>query len=325
MRQQQFEQQNQALWKKFEDLLKNQGKFFNKLSTEERYEHPILYKTLCHHYALAKTRQYSPLLVEKLHYLVLQGHQYFYRNKSTSFWKIFEFILATFPQTFRYHIRYFYAALLFSLLPALIVGVLCYQNSQFIYSIMSTSQVANMEEMYDPQNRHLGRTEKRKSETNLSMFGFYIYNNISVGFRTFAGGILLGIGSIFFLLFNGLILGGISGHLTRLGFEETFWGFVCGHGSFELTAIVISGAAGLMLGHKLIAPAQLSRLDALKKIAPEALILVMGAAFMLLIAAFIEAFWSSIQMPVMIKYSVAGILWSVVILYLSFAGKHHGT
>ncbi|WP_331351678.1 stage II sporulation protein M, partial [Cellvibrio sp. UBA7671] len=82
----------------------------------------------------------------------------------------------------------------------------------------------------------------RESSTNIEMFGFYISNNIGVSFRTFASGILFGVGSIFFLVYNGLLMGAVSGHLTNAGFTETFFTFVVGHGSFELTAICISGA-----------------------------------------------------------------------------------
>jgi uncharacterized membrane protein SpoIIM required for sporulation len=146
-------------------------------------------------------------------------------------------------------------------------------------------------------------------------------NNIGIGFRTFAGGILLGIGSLFLLLFNGIVIGGVAGHLTRLGFNDTFWPFVSGHGSFELTAIVICGAAGLMLGHAVLAPGPYTRTQALKRQALEAVQLVLGAALMLLVAAFIEAFWSSSPVPIELKYTVAALLWGLVIVYLVGMGR----
>ena len=156
------------------------------------------------------------------------------------------------------------------------------------------------------------------------MFGYYIYNNISVGFRTFAGGILAGVGTVLLLLFNGVVIGGVAGHLSQLGYLDTFWPFVSGHGSFELTAIVICGAAGLLMAHGLIAPGQLSRFQALKKKALEAVALVMGAALMLVVAAFIEAFWSASGAASEIKYSVAAVLWLIVIVYLTLAGRSPG-
>ena len=120
-------------------------------------------------------------------------------------------------------------------------------------------------------------------------------------------------------------LGGVAGHLSRLGYNETFWPFVSGHGAFELTAIVICGAAGLMLGHAILAPGQRTRVMALKQQAVEALRLVMGAALMLLVAAFIEAFWSSSQLAPVVKYAVAAFLWGLVVFYLGWMGRTRGS
>ena len=61
-----------------------------------------------------------------------------------------------------------------------------------------------------------------------------------------AAGLLFGLGSVLFLIFNGLIIGAICGHLTEIGYGQTFWSFVIGHGAFELTAIALAGAAGLL-------------------------------------------------------------------------------
>jgi uncharacterized membrane protein SpoIIM required for sporulation len=83
------------------------------------------------------------------------------------------------------------------------------------------------------------------------MFGFYVYNNISIAFRTFAGGILAGIGSLLILCFNGAYLGIVAGHIINAGFTRTFFPFVIGHSGFELNAIVLSAQAGLLLGYRL--------------------------------------------------------------------------
>ena len=65
--------------------------------------------------------------------------------------------------------------------------------------------------MYDPANRRLGM---READTNVAMFGFYIWNNVRIGFQTFAGGLLAGVGSAWFLGANGVIIGAVAGYLT---------------------------------------------------------------------------------------------------------------
>ena len=182
-------------------------------------------------------------------------------------------------------------------------------------------QLAQFEQMYDPNDprRDLGRDDA----TDMAMFGHYIMNNISIGFRTFASGLVAGLGTIVVLLSNGIIIGGVAGHLQAVGHGDPFWRFVCGHASFELTAIVIAGGAGLRLGLNLVAPGQRRRIDALIDGGRRGGLLCVGVLVMLLIAAFIEAFWSSIGwMPAWIKYSVAAALWLAVFAWLFLGGRN---
>jgi uncharacterized membrane protein SpoIIM required for sporulation len=326
MRQDGFEAENQALWHAVEtqidDLQRPRSK--RKLGVEEQMQFPQRYRLICSHYALARSRRFSPALVEYLHGLVLRGHPLLYRRRAAWRWRLLDFLFRGFPRTLRRQRKYFAVSLLFFLLPALLMGSGCYLQEDLIYTVLDEHQVAQIESMYDPANDHPGRSPERGSETDLAMFGFYIKNNIGIGFRTFALGILLSVGTLFLLLFNGLMIGGISGHLTRLGYQETFWPFVCGHGAFELTAIVICGAAGLMLGMAVLAPGPLGRIETLKAHAREALQLVMGAALMLVVAAFIEAFWSPSGAAPEVKYGVAALLWLSVVLYLSLMGRGQG-
>lgn len=323
MRQEQFEAENQALWDQLAAVMDD----LQRPRSKRHLEPAVLaafagdYRRLCSHYALARSRGFSPMLVEYLHRLVLRGHPLLYKHAPAWGWRLLNFVLFGFPRAFRRHLGAFSLSLLFFLLPALLMGTACYQHEDMIYSVLGQKQVSDMESAYDPGNDHLGRSEARSSETDFQMFGFYILNNISIGFRTFALGILLGVGTLFILIFNGVVIGGVAGHLTRLGYIETFWPFVSGHGAFELTAIVICGGAGLLMGRAVVAPGPQGRLETLKASALEALQLVMGAALMLVAAAFIEAFWSSSTFAPDVKYGAAALLWLLVILYLSFMGR----
>ncbi len=327
MNQEAFVERYQPLWNELEGVLDSlERSRLKRRRSESAPRLPHLYRLVCNHYALAQHRRYSPTLVEQLHRLVLRGHQQLYTRHGAWLWHLLMFIIAEFPRTLRENLRYFLLALALFLLPALIVGGLCMVDEYLIYSVLDEGSVAEMEAMYDPANRHIGRESGRSAESDFAMFGFYIYNNIGIGFRTFALGILAGVGTVFTLIFNGLVIGGVAGHLTSIGYTDTFWPFVSGHAALELTAIVISGAAGLMLGHALLAPGQYRRLEALKRQGRIALKLVMGAALMLLGAAFIEAFWSSSGFSSEVKYSVAAILWGLVIAYFALAGRErHGS
>ncbi|PCH61272.1 MAG: hypothetical protein COC05_01665 [Gammaproteobacteria bacterium] len=324
MKQAQFEQKYQERWQGFERLIQDLEKRKNKrqISTDNHYDFPKIYRDICSHYAIARQRYYSPVLIRRLHALVLAGQVQLYRHQTIWLWKVFEFVLATFPQMFRKHIKVFWLATALFYGPAVAMGLACYMDSQYMYSVMDRWQVAEMEYMYDPENKNIGRKEEREADTDFMMFGYYIFNNVSIGFRTFASGILLGIGTLFILFYNGIVIGGVAGYLTQLGYTETFWPFVSGHGSFELTAIVISGMAGLILARPIFAPGNMTRINALKRAAQDSIQLMIGAALMLFIAAFIEAFWSSsTSVPISVKLGVAAVLWAGVTLYLSLAGR----
>lgn len=326
MNQNQFEHTYQDQWAQFCRLLdvlesKSSNAADSKVNTEE---FPEQYRQLCNHYGLAQARHYSPALVDRLHTLVLRGHRQLYKKKSSLVWTTINFIAKDFPRTLRQNYIAFWLAFALFYGPAIAVGIATYHDPVLIYSLMSENQVVAMESMYDPQNQKIGRSADRDAETDLAMFGYYILNNISIGFRTFAGGIIFGAGALFLLIFNGLMIGGVAGHLSHPPYIETFWQFVSGHGAFELTAIVICGAAGLLLGYSLIYPGQNRRTDSLRIKAPTALLLVIGAALMLVCAAFVEAFWSSSSFSPMVKFSVAACNWMLVILYFLFAGRRQG-
>jgi len=188
-----------------------------------------------------------------------------------------------------------------------------------VYQLIGEDVVLNLENMYDPDSSHFLRPRDVSSDAD--MFGFYIYNNISIAFRTFAGGILAGIGSLIILCFNGIFLGVATGHIINVGFGETFFPFVIGHSSFELTAIVLSAQAGLLLGYRLFITKGLSRAASLKSAGKSALPIIAGAALMLVLAAIIEAFWSSrYDLSAALRYGAGTAGWVFVILYFVFAG-----
>lgn len=320
MKQTDFEQQHQASWQTFAQNVQALRQGSAPAQTIAYFAQD--YRRICQHLALAKQRGYSYPLIEELQQLALQGHQQFYRHKNPALQQLIGFVVVGFPGTVRAQWRSvaLAGALFFGSLAimALLTGLF----PNLIYSLISANQVASMESMYDPANRIIGPMSLRDHQDDWVMFGFYIMNNIGIAFQTFASGLLFGLGSLFFLVFNGLHIGAVAGHLTRIGYHETFWPFVIGHGAFELTAIVLAGAAGLKLGAALVAPGRLSRAEALRQAASISIRLLGGAIIFLLIAAFIEAYWSSSSsLSITTKVTVGCALWALVLLYLTRSGR----
>ncbi len=336
MRQGQFESLYASEWQRMEAILtelENKAEregYFSRYKVESTLadgdysDFAHLYRKICHYHSLANERKYSSILVDHLGDLVGRGYRQLYQQNIPFRERFFRFFVAEFPALVRAESRYFWFASAFLYLPAVLLFMAILHAPEMVYTIMSPNQVMSFEDMYNPSHRVIGSA--REAETNWMMFGHYIHNNISVSFRVFASGIIFCLGSIFFLVYNGLLLGAVSGHLTNTEYHQSLFSFVVGHGSFELTAIAISGAAGLKLGMALIAPGNLTRIDALKHNANIAIKLIYGVIAMLVVAAFIEAFWSSNNyfLPWQ-KYLVGGFLWFIVAIYLLFSGRRNGS
>jgi len=283
----------------------------------------MLYRASCEHLALARARAYPAHLNSRLSTLTQRAHELIYRRNDYGAARLARLFLIDFPQSVRAHRRYVLVASLVFGLPLLLLGIATYFDPGFILTMHDAGTVRGYEAMYGPESKSIGRD--RGAPTDWMMFGFYIKNNIGIAFQCFAGGIFVGLGSLFFLAYNGGVAGSLAGYLTARGHGETFYSFVITHGAFELTAIALSGAAGLRLGHALLAPGRRSRRAALELAASEAAVLVYGVVAMLLIAAGIEAFWSSaIWVPPGVKFGVGGVCWALVIAYLGWQGRAQG-
>jgi uncharacterized membrane protein SpoIIM required for sporulation len=312
VRQSPFEAAHAREWAQLEE-------FLDKKKGIDAAEMPARFRRLCQHLALAQERRYSAELVDRLNRLALRGHHALYANRRRESQQVLEFMLAGFPRLVRQEWRLVSAAALLFFGPLLGLIALLQAFPDFAHYLLGPQEIANYHQMYDPANRRIGM---RESDTNVLMFGFYIWNNVRIGFQTFAGGMLAGVGSAWFLGANGVIIGAVAGYLTQAGFGETFWSFVAGHSALELTAIVLSGAAGFKLGLAVIAPGNLSRKAALIAAAKPAVRIMYGAALMFLGAAFVEAFWSPLtEIPFNVKITAGVAAWVVLLAYLLLAGR----
>lgn len=284
-------------------------------------EIPARYRAICQHLALARDRQYSSDLIERLSRLVLGGHQALYGAHGRSLERLGQFLRAGFPRAVRREIRFILVAALLFFGPLLLLTAVIPSHPDFAYVVVPAETLDHVTEMYSDKEQ-LGRT--RAADSDVAMFGFYIFNNVRIGFQTFASGLLFGVGAVFYLLYNGLFIGTITGFIVHSGLATNFFSFTSGHSAFELTAICFSGGAGLKLGFALLAPGGRTRGAALRAAAREAIPLVIGLATMLLIAAGIEAFWSPRTfLPPPVKYAIGIVLWLLLALYFSLAGRQH--
>jgi uncharacterized membrane protein SpoIIM required for sporulation len=278
------------------------------------------YRRVCQHLSIAQRRGYSPVVLEQLEQLMHRGHDVLYRPPTPRWRSAMEFFSADFPRLVRKHWPYMALSALMFFGPLITMIVLLQYRPELVHAVFSQQDISGFERMYDPASK--SHALGRESGSNLQMFGFYIFNNVSIGFRTFAFGLFGGVGSLWVLVMNGIVIGSVAGHLTAIGYGGPFWRFVCGHSGPELTSVVLAGGAGMRVGWSLIAPGRLSRRRALIEAARDGAQIALGVFAMLVLAAFIEAYWSSIGwMPSAVKFSFGGVLWLAILYWLWRGGR----
>lgn len=243
-----------------------------------------------------------------LNELAGRAHGVVYVSKAARLNGIVGFVLRDFPDLFRRTIVY-------TLLAALIF---------FIGWTISATNPEVRDMMYP------GKAMKPKSGSGESPLGgidpslissFIMVNNINVGIQAFAGGITVGVYTVYQLAQNGLVIGAVASKAAPVLGAARFWSLILPHGVIELMAIFICGGAGLMIGAAIIAPGNLRRVDSIRLAAGTALRLFGGAVLFFVIAGTIEGFITPSKLPLWSKLVFAGVTVLALILYLGLAGR----
>lgn len=275
-----------------------------------------LYREVCTDLVRAKSLGCAPSTIAFLDALVSRAHSQLYSGGSARFIRLSHLLSQGFPRAFRNNLRLFVLASVLFWLPFIVALFRSYESESFAAQILPPGMLEQMSNAYQVDPSH-GRT----SGDNATMLGFYVFNNVGIAFRCFATGILFGLGSAFFLIYNGALTGAVMGHVIRVGGGYNILTFISGHAPLELGAIVISGAAGLQMGQALVVTQGRTRLASLWESREPILYQIVGAALMLLLAAIIEGFWSPSSAPAQIKWAVGVVFACLVVLYLTFSGR----
>jgi uncharacterized membrane protein SpoIIM required for sporulation len=278
-----------------------------------------LYREVCSDLMAARAAGFGTDLLGHLDALAARAHAALYGHGRRRWQMGWRLLLREFPQRLRENAPFMLAATLLFFVPFALGFASTLLSPTFAETVLPAEQLEDMAEMYAKNV-----SEGRGGGTNAAMAGFYVMNNVGIAFRCFATGILFGTGSVFFLIYNGLMIGTVVGHVTSVGHGQNILAFICGHAAYELGAIVISGAAGLRLGYALIATKNLTRLGSLRVAALGTVPLITGAAAMLLIAAAVEAFWSPSSVPYPVKWAFGATSLFIVLAFWVFAARGLG-
>lgn len=311
-----FITQRKNAWQRLEELLKLlDHASLRRLRREEVRELGRIYRRTASDLAIARAESRDPRLVNYLNSLVIRAHGRIYRADSQGWKRILYYFTHELPQTFRRTWRYTFVSFFVFFLFAVLSFVGTRYDPEF-------SELVGV----NPAFREIYIETKtpwweRINEANQQEASEIMTNNIMVTIYTFAFGATLGVGTLFYLAFNGANIASVLALTYRAGFGNDLVTFMVAHGVIELTCIFIAGGAGLLIGTAIIMPGNLTRADALRTRGMEAVRLMLGVAVLLVVAGIIEGFISPMPINPRIKYSVAALTGVALYSYLIFAGR----
>lgn len=254
-------------------------------------------------------------LLDYLNHLVARAHGQIYRSPTPGWTKLLRFLRSTFPQTFRATVFWTLSAFAIFLLGSIYGFIAGLIDDTFIPLVAPPHLIQQVEGGKVWFDSILAVRPLASSSI--------MTNNISVTFLAFALGITLGLGTVYIMAFNGLLLGTLAALCHLHGLSVDFWSFVLPHGVIELTAIFIAGGGGLLLGSALIVPGDLSRKDALIQRGRKAVQLILGCVPLLIFAGVIEGFFSPAHLPPWIKFLTAALLFVFLLCYLMLPAPYY--
>jgi uncharacterized membrane protein SpoIIM required for sporulation len=305
-----FIARNQQAWDRLGDLTGRARRSLRNLEPQELDELVALYQRTSAHLSHARTAYREPSLTMRLTTLVSNAGGVIYRGRSRPGAAIRDFFVWRFPAAVYQSGRFVAASAALFLVPALLVGVWLDQSDVALdVALPEAARDAYLNEDFE---------DYYSSDSATNFATEVTVNNIQVAFMAFAGGILMGLPTVFIMVFNGVNVGVAGGAFASVGELGKFFGLILPHGLLELTAVIVAGAAGLRLGWAIIAPGDRSRVDAVGLEARRAVLIALGLMVAFVVAGFIEGFITGRGVPTALRVGIgvvaelAFIAWIVV-------------
>jgi uncharacterized membrane protein SpoIIM required for sporulation len=274
MREGQFIKRNLERWEDYQQ------------STEDPDEVAKRFTYLVDDLSYAKTFYPNSNTIRYINGIAANIYLSIYKNKKEKKHRLITFWTTELPLVIRKHHRVFLFAFLFFIAFVLLGAFSAYNDQTFVRAVLG-------DEYVDMTERNIASGDPfgvYKHGNEFAMFIYIAFNNIRVALLCYSMGIFLGIGTIYLLFTNGLMVGVFEYMFFHhnMGFQSILVVFI--HGTLELSAIVISGCAGLILGNSLLFPSTYTRLQSLMQAAKDSLKIVISLVPVFIVAAFFEGF-----------------------------------
>jgi uncharacterized membrane protein SpoIIM required for sporulation len=311
-----FVTRNRPDWDELEELLARGRRSVGRLSPQELNRLDVLYRRVAIHLAQVRTRTRDERLAEYLNQLAAAAHSLIYLpprqgilNKIGVFaaWGFAECV----ARNWRAH------AVSAGLLLA--GALLAYHaTTQDVLAAYALAPPGDSRLPGTPPERLLQDIQSGQDLGSgpKSLFASFLFtHNLKVGLVAMGLGVLAGVPTVLLMLYNGMILGAFVSVYMKAGLGLEIWAWILPHGITELTATVLCGGVGLLLGRAVVSPGLKTRAEALVDAGTEAARTVIGVAGMLVLAAFIESFVRQSHLTTNERFLYAGLTGLFWVIY----------
>lgn len=281
MRETTFLKQNEKKWKEFELLLREKrgnvspdkiAELFIQITDDLAYART--------HYPNSNTAKYLNSLAGRVHLAIVKNK----KQSKNRFWNFWRFELPSIMAHSQW--KLFYSFIAFAV--GIFIGVVSTLYDENFLRIILGDEYVNMTIRNIQKGDPLGRLYGGMDE--IEMFLGITMNNLKVGVIVFIVGIFFSIGTAWYVWYHGVMVGAFQAFLFQYGLLGDSFQIVYIHGTFELSMLVIEGAAGLTLGNALLFPGTYTRLESLKRGAIRGIKIALGVMPFTILAGFLEGF-----------------------------------
>ena len=319
MTQAQFVARRAGAWEQLETLLRRAGAHgVRSMNPDDVAEIGRLYRWVTSDLAYAQGHRFDEPLRAYLNRLTARAHAQVYRGAAQSGReRIVEFFTRSFPQEFRASILFIGLCVALTVLSSMLSYSMVRSDPDRALAVLPAGIVpVKIQKSLHDSNFAFNPDQAAMVSAQI------ITNNVRVAITAFAVGIFtLGTMTLWIVLYNGLMLGGMGAMFASAGFGYDYWATIAPHGVIELTAIQIAGGAGLLLAAAVLFPGRLRRRDALAINGRRAGVLIAGVCCMLLVAGAIEAFFSPLRYGPEIRIAVGVATATLLLGYFGLAGR----
>jgi uncharacterized membrane protein SpoIIM required for sporulation len=322
MRSVEFRREREQTWRELEHLIQlADTSGLRALASDQLARLPHLYRATLSSLSVARSISLDRALVEYLEslagraYFVVYGTRRHLRRQLADFfgWKL--------PATVRRAKWHIAIACAITLAGAIAAYALTRSDADYYYSF-----VGDMAEGRTPASStaelHDGLYHQESVIGMLATFAAALFShNARIAIVAFALGFVVGLPTLLLLFYNGLVLGAFVALYTSRGLAVDLWGWMLPHGVTELTAVIMCGAAGLMLGHGLVFSGARTPLDSLRERGRSAAVIVVGGVVMLFVAGLIEGVFRQTVTSVPARYAVAIVTAVGWLAYYGWCGR----